>query len=116
MPEQPMKYKVIAGPLYVNNKPVENDKTVDLLPSTAKELVAAKVIELVGEGTPPPEEIPKINLNTAGEEELIALDHIGKATAQKLIAARPIAVLEDAQKVLGLKPEQWSAIAPRLMV
>ena len=116
MPEKPMKYKVIAGPLYVNNQPLENDKTVDLLESSAKELVAAKVIELVGEGTPPPEEIPKINLNTAGEEELIALDHIGKATAQKLIAARPIAVLEDAQKVLGLKPEQWSAIAPRLMV
>lgn len=68
---------------------------------------------------PPPadvEEAALVNLNTATEEELIALPHIGKASAQKLIKARPIESLESALKAIALKPAQIEEISPLVTV
>lgn len=59
-----------------------------------------------------PSETTLLNLNTATPEEIEALPHVGKATAQKLIKARPIESEELILKATGLKAAQWEEIKP----
>ena len=53
-----------------------------------------------------------VNLNTAKLSALVALPRIGERGGRKLIAARPIASLEDARLATGLSPERWADVAP----
>lgn len=56
----------------------------------------------------PPSSTKLVDLNTATKTELIALDTIGKAGANKIISQRPFTSLEDAKQKL---PElKWSEL------
>jgi hypothetical protein len=85
-----------------------------------------------GEGVPEPEIPPAplgkggeakndtvsflVDLNSATLEELTALPRIGEVTAAKLIAARPLANLKDAQHVAGMSDTRWAEVAPLVQV
>lgn len=57
----------------------------------------------------------KVNVNTATLQELTALPHIGIATANKVIKARPIADYEDLIAKVPLKdPSLWIALEGKL--
>lgn len=80
-------------------------------------------LSTLGEGEPEPEEAPAKNdtvsfldLNQATLAELVALPRIGEATARKLIAARPLANLRDAQFVAGMSDVRWAEVAPLVTV
>lgn len=73
--------------------------------------IAASVAHCLTPGdapVPPPVPPAPVNLNTATEEALTALPHIGRTIAAKLIKARPLHTLEDAQAAAGLKDPQWA--------
>lgn len=70
----------------------------------------------VVEGAKGVDPAPLLDANTASEEQLAALPHIGKAIAQKIIKSRPYQSVDAVAKVTGLKSEQWAEIAPKLTV
>jgi DNA uptake protein ComE-like DNA-binding protein len=57
-----------------------------------------------------------VDLNSAPLADLVALPRIGEATAAKLIAARPLASLEDARKVAGMSDGRWAEVTPLVQV
>jgi competence protein ComEA len=57
-----------------------------------------------------PSNAPKLNLNTATEEELVAVKGIGEATAKKIIAARPLKSVNDL-KELGVSEADVEKLA-----
>jgi DNA uptake protein ComE-like DNA-binding protein len=56
-----------------------------------------------------------IDLNTASEKELVALQGVGPATAKKIIAARPYAAVADLSRA-GVSASTIQKIAPQVFV
>lgn len=58
--------------------------------------------------------VSKVNINTAGVEELMALDGIGESTANKIIDDRttngPFATIDDIKRVSGIGDKKFEAI------
>jgi DNA uptake protein ComE-like DNA-binding protein len=68
---------------------------------------------------PPPvssSAVARTNLNTATRDELVALPHVGRVSAQRLNDARPIGSLNDARAILKLSDERWAELQPRVTV
>lgn len=64
-----------------------------------------------------PEEVTQVNVNMATQAELEALPHIGKTAAQRLVAGRHYADLEQVRKVLSsLKKEQWQQVSELIAI
>lgn len=57
-----------------------------------------------------------VNPNTASRSSLIAVPGIGPALADRIIAARPFASLEDMQRVSGIGPALLERLRPFLMM
>jgi methyl-accepting chemotaxis protein len=55
-----------------------------------------------------------INVNTAEQSELVTIPGVGRATARKIIAARPFASLDDLVKVGGINADMLERIKPYL--
>jgi DNA uptake protein ComE-like DNA-binding protein len=76
----------------------------------------------LGEGEPEPSQSKNdtvsflVDLNSATLAELVALPRIGEVTANKLIAARPLSSLQDAQFVAGMSNARWAEVAPLVEV
>ena len=62
----------------------------------------------------------KVNINTATEQELVALPGIGEATASKIVASResagPFSSPEDIMRVSGIGAKKYEAIADLVAV
>ncbi|MBT9132062.1 helix-hairpin-helix domain-containing protein [candidate division NPL-UPA2 bacterium Unc8] len=58
----------------------------------------------------------KININTASSEELQKLPFIGPKRAEKIIASRPYARIEDITRVHGIGPKTFEKIKDRITV
>ncbi len=56
----------------------------------------------------------KIDLNTADPEELIALSGVGPVLAQRIVAARPFATVEELERVPGIGPAFLERLRPFL--
>lgn len=54
---------------------------------------------------------PLVNLNTATDNDIVALPHIGKAALIKLKRARPIASLDLAKSIAELSDDQWGEVS-----
>lgn len=86
------------------------------------EPIAAFLKMIEGEPSEPPTvehtkgEDARLNLNTATEAQITAIRYIGKATAKKLIEARPFESLDAALAASGLTEAQCAEIAPSLTV
>ncbi|MDD5198193.1 MAG: helix-hairpin-helix domain-containing protein [Terrimicrobiaceae bacterium] len=65
---------------------------------------------LVGGATPATAEDEKVNLNTATLEELDALPHIGKYTAERIIEMRPITDLNALLAIKGMDKDEVAAL------
>ena len=67
-----------------------------------------------------PAEMPAVNLNTAGREELCALDGIGETLAERIIAYREenggFASVEDITKVSGIGSGTLERLRGRITV
>lgn len=104
--------------------PVEAPSSSEPPPTVLVTDGAIAPVDAPSSSEPPPSVTPDpsllntnlINLNEASEEELVALPHIGKAIAKKLMEARPFETLEDAAKASGLKPEQWAQVGERVKI
>lgn len=103
----------VLSPLFDGRYHYAPGDILDLDAETSADLVELDVVEPVaateGGGSLPPEP-PPVNLNQATLEQLTALPGIGKATANKLIAARPFATLADAQTAAELPDKTWEAL------
>ena len=55
---------------------------------------------------------PPIDVNTAGEAELMRLPKVGAATAKAIIAARPFKSVDDLDRVRGIGPKTLDALRP----
>ena len=58
---------------------------------------------------------PKVNVNTATRDQLMALPGIDDATAQKIIAARPFQSVDQLLKQNLVTKEEYSKIHARLI-
>lgn len=58
----------------------------------------------------------KTNLNTATKDELVLLDAIGPATADRIIKGRPYESLEQARLASKLGEEPWAAIVDSVFI
>ena len=52
-----------------------------------------------------------LNLNTASLSDLVALPHIGRVTARRLIKARPLASMEHARVTSELSDDAWAVVS-----
>lgn len=81
---------------------------------------AAPYRALTAEGTPPPDaaEPAVVNINTAGEEELMTLPEVGPARAQAILAYRaangPFTSLEQLDEVEGISQRMVESWAGRI--
>lgn len=57
-----------------------------------------------------------VNINTASRDALIAVPGIGPATATRIIAARPLAAVEDVAKLPRVSKSSWKEMRPWLSV
>jgi competence protein ComEA len=55
---------------------------------------------------------PRIDLNQASLDELLALDGIGPQLARAIAASRPFTSVEDLVKVPGIGPKRLAALRP----
>ena len=64
--------------------------------------------------------IQKVNINTATKEELMSLDGVGEATAEKIIAYRqehgPFSSIEEIKEVSGIGDKKYEAIKESITV
>jgi competence protein ComEA len=58
----------------------------------------------------------KVNLNTASKDELDTLPGVGISTAEKIIAARPFAKIEDIQNVSGIGEATYAKLKDLITV
>ena len=58
---------------------------------------------------------PLVDLNSASEKDLEALNGVGAATAKKIIAGRPYATVDDLAKA-GISASTIAKIKPHVMV
>lgn len=86
--------------------------------------IESEIVEFVGVSaesspagaSPSPASLPRVNVNTATQSDLIALPQIGPATARRLVKHRPFGSLEDARVTSGLSADSWAIVAPWLEV
>lgn len=83
------------------------DKIAAMRQLERKELAELKKISAAVSGRP---EGSLINVNSATAEELTHLSGIGKVTAERIIAGRPYASLEDLKRVQGIADKTLEAI------
>jgi len=57
-----------------------------------------------------------VNINTASMTDLIKLPKIGKAIAQRIIAGRPYAAVDDLHRVQGITDDMIGELSERLRV
>jgi competence ComEA-like helix-hairpin-helix protein len=57
-----------------------------------------------------------VDLNRASAAELESLDGIGPRLAQRIVAARPFAGVDDLVRVRGIGEKRLAALRPRLLV
>ena len=75
---------------------------------------------MTAEGTPPPDAAKPavVNINTAGEEELMTLPEVGPARAQAILAYRaangPFTSLEQLDEVEGISQRMVESWAGRI--
>jgi competence ComEA-like helix-hairpin-helix protein len=55
-----------------------------------------------------------VSLNRATTDELASLDGIGPALAERIVAARPFASVDDVLRVTGIGPRRLASIRDRL--
>jgi DNA uptake protein ComE-like DNA-binding protein len=68
------------------------------------------------EGISPPSTFSPLDFfNTATRDELVELPKIGGVTADRLIEARPLATLDDAQAGSGLPKAAWATVLESLL-
>ena len=59
---------------------------------------------------------PPINVNTAGEAELMRLPKVGPATAKAIVAARPFKSVDDLDRAKGIGAKTLEALRPFVTV
>lgn len=59
---------------------------------------------------------PPINVNTAGEAELMRLPKVGPATAKAIVAARPFKSVDDLDRVKGIGVKTLDTLRPFVTV
>ena len=57
-----------------------------------------------------------VDLNRASLEELASLDGVGPRLAERIVAARPFAVVDDVVRVRGIGAGRLARLRPRLTV
>jgi competence protein ComEA len=70
----------------------------------------------VAKARPAPEEDGLIDINTATAEALDGLPGIGPKTAEKIIAARPFATVDELTRVKGIGPKKLERMRPLVVV
>ena len=59
-----------------------------------------------------PDQVRRINVNVASEQELKRLPGIGGAIARRLIEARPFSAIDDLLKVKGISESKLRDVRP----
>lgn len=109
------KFKLL-GRVNHDQKQYEVGESIDLQEKDSAILQQMGLIEPAGESKPEPtpevepEPPALVNVNTSTAQELVELDHIGDATALKIINGRPYEDLEEARLSSGLSREKWEKI------
>lgn len=60
--------------------------------------------------------VSRVNVNTAGYDELVAVPYIGDFTAKQLIARRPFRSLEEVRSVSGVREHNFKRFKNHLVV
>lgn len=111
-------YRVIASELRMDGDTFPHGSVVDIPEGEVAGLLRFGAIsateattETVVSGAISAAATEKVDLNTATIEQLNAIDLIGPATANRIVAGRPYSTIEQAKQASKLGDEKWGQIA-----